>query len=95
MAQESQKRLSSGQMWLQVSGRVLFPAAGMLEVAWAAGACLSPHEQSSTVLLGDVLIPSPLVLPAEVQTASKILRDLSIRHIGTSDVQHLGTWLTV
>ena len=55
-----------------MSGRVLFPAAGMLEVVRAAGVCLLPHEQSPALLVGDVQIPSPLVLPAKVQTSSRL-----------------------
>ena len=72
MPQELQQCLSSDQKWLQVSRRVLFPAAGMLEVARAAGASLLPHELGSALLVGDVLIPSLLVLPAKVHTPSRL-----------------------
>ncbi len=51
---------------MQVSGRALFPGAGMLEAARAAATCLLPFEQVPACLLTGITISSPIILPAEV-----------------------------
>lgn len=53
-------------LFTQVQGKALFPAAGMLEAARAACAVLLPEEQSSDLMLAEISIPSPLLLPSKV-----------------------------
>ena len=55
------------KMWsLQVSGRVLFPATGMLESLLASGTLLLSAEHSSQLQLCTISIASPIILPQKV-----------------------------
>lgn len=53
---------------MQVNGRAIFPAAGMLEAAKAAAAMLVPWEKADSLCLAEITIPSPLLLPNQVSS---------------------------
>lgn len=71
-----------------VFGRVLFPAAGMLEAGLAAGSILVDHDSALTVTVAKMTIANPLVIPANVPSGGIILSCLLNPGDGTFKLSH-------